>query len=858
MRRQRVLLAAVLILGVGIASAVAFALAAAEERAPESLLPADSVVYFGWDGTEKHKAAWEKTACYEALDKTHLVKTLADFALSYIPADSPVPQEAVRQLFEGIARQGISVSATFPKEQTYPRVIVVLHHAAGLESGFNSSISKVFEAQKLIKFETSTIRGRRVTRGILPSYTETGQSAGALSGSTGVVVSPGPELAWWADGGHLVLVFGEGAVEAALDVADGKSPPIIQSANWRKYREESSDFQAIAAAWCNVAALHARYGDYVMQEKTDRAPKFTVGELIDILGGERLVSVGMRCGLKDRAIVTDCVIDAPSPRTGILALADQSPITLAALPPLPKNTTGFGLASFNWSKAYDTILNIARNIADKANNNGSQQVDAVMQRAPEILGFDPKRELVDTLGHVACIYGDTAAGIPGGFGFTIALSVEKPDVLQKTLKTGFEKLQTVFPNGFNVAEEERSGRPVWVADMGGLPIHPAAALDKKWLWIGLTPQSIESALLRVDGKLEQWKPSEAEQAALDSVPKEFVGLSLTDPRPLYTAVVSYLPMVAGFINNAAEQGSGKARGQQSGGRMALLADIPPAEVITRPMFPNVTAVTVDAKGVRLQSRESAPGVSAGAFVGAPVMVALLLPAVQASREAARRTESKNHIKQLLLAMHNYHDVYKSFPQGTHPNPDLKPDKRLSWLTDLLPFLEYKPIYDLIDFKKAWDDPANRKVATELPLALFINPSVGPQKANGFPVTEYVGMAGVGADGPILPVTSPRAGVFAYDRVTRLDDIKDGTSNTIAISECNKDLGPWAAGGRATIRSLTKQPYIDGPDGLGGHPEGCLVGFADGSARFISKQIDAKTLEALMTINGREPIRLPGQ
>jgi hypothetical protein len=239
------------------------------------------------------------------------------------------------------------------------------------------------------------------------------------------------------------------------------------------------------------------------------------------------------------------------------------------------------------------------------------------------------------------------------------------------------------------------------------------------------------------------------------------------------------------------------------------------------------------------------------------MVALLLPAVQAAREAARRTESKNHIKQLLLAMHNYHDVHKSFPQGTHPNPGLKPDKRLSWQTDLLPFLEYKPIYDLIDFKKAWDDPAN-KMAVDSPLALFINPSLGPQRANGFPVTEYVGMAGVGADGPMLPVTSPRAGVFAYDRVTRLDDIKDGTSTTIAISECNKDLGSWAAGGRATIRSLTKKPYIDGPDGLGGHPEGCVMGFADGSVRFISKSIDAQTLEALMTINGHEPIRLPGQ
>jgi prepilin-type processing-associated H-X9-DG protein len=203
-------------------------------------------------------------------------------------------------------------------------------------------------------------------------------------------------------------------------------------------------------------------------------------------------------------------------------------------------------------------------------------------------------------------------------------------------------------------------------------------------------------------------------------------------------------------------------------------------------------------------------------------------------------------------MHNYHSANNTFPPGTHPNPDLKPDKRLSWSADLLPFMELKPVYDRINFTKAWDDPAN-KMAVEEPLALFINPSVGPQKANGFPVTEYVGMAGVGADGPLLPVTSPRAGVFAYDRVTRIEDIKDGTSNTIMFSECNKDLGPWAAGGRATIRSLTKKPYIDGPDGLGGHPEGCQVGFADGSVRFISKQIDAQMLEALMTINGHEAV-----
>jgi hypothetical protein len=850
MRRQRLFLAAGLVLFVGIASAVAFALAAPEERAPELLLPGDSAVYFGWDGTEKHKADWEKTACYEAVDKTHLLRTLADFALSYIPADSPISQQAVRQLLESLARQGFSLSVGFPKEHMFPRVVLVLHRAAGLEDGFNSAIPKLFG--NAAQFETLMIRGRRVTRATPPKARKSGETGAASSG---------PEFAWWAEGGHLVLVVGEGVVDAALDVADGKTPPISQSANWRKYREEPKDFQAISAGWCDVAALRARYGDFAMQEKTEKEPKFTVRQLIDLLGGEQMGCVALRLGLKDRALVSEITIEAPAPRTGVMALADQAPITLADLPPLPQGNTTLVAGSFNWSKGYDTILGVVRGIADAVTNNGSAKVDEVMKKVPDVLGFDPKSDLCDALGHVVCIHSDSATGIPGAFAFGIAIAVEKPDLLHKTLKFALDRLQAVTQNNVTAAEEERQGRPVWVFDLGQLPFHPAAALDKHWLFIGLTPQAVESSLMRVDGKLDRWKPSEGEQAALNSVPKEFIALSLSDPRPLYGTAVAYLPMLASVIDQAAGTAAARAAGDPDkppakravGKRMALLADLPPAEVLTRPMFPNVSVGTVDAKGVRFQSRDSVPGFTLGGFVSAPVAVALLLPAVQAAREAARRTESKNHVKQLALAMHNYHDAHGSFPAGTHPNPELKPEKRLSWLVDLLPFVEFKPLYDEIDLKKSWDDPANRKTV-ELPLALFMNPSIGDQDRKG--LTEYVGLAGVGADGPTLPVTSPRAGVFAYDRVTRIQDITDGTSNTIMISECNKELGPWAAGGRATIRALTKKPYIDGADGLGGHPEGVQMGLADGSVRFISKQVDPTVIEALTTINGGEALTLP--
>jgi hypothetical protein len=842
--RQRIFLAAVLVLAVGIASAVAFALAASEERAPESLLPGDSAVYFGWDGTEKHKAEWEKTACYESLDKTHFLSTLADLAVTFIPADAPIKAKDVRKLLDCVARKGVSVCVAFPKDRTVPQVVVVLHQAAALEAGFDTVIPQI--AGDSIKFESSVLRGRRVMRGLMEPSRSSGDGAAAPHRA---------ELAWWAEGGHLVFVFGEGAVEAMLDVADGKAPALPSTANWRKYRGESAEGQTIAAAWVDVAAVRARYDDVELQPQKGAEPRFMLRQLIAIVGGDHLGCLSWRCALKDRAIVSEGTFEAPAPRTGLMALANQAPISLVDLPLLPKENTSFVVASFNWSKAYDVLLDLAHRIETASEPKGSAKVDETMKKAPEFFGFNPKTDLLDALGHVVCIYGEPAAGIPGGLGVGIAISVEKPDVLHKTLKIALEKLRAAIPNSFTVAEAERSGRPVWVFDIAGLPIHPAAALDKHWLFVGLTPQAIGSTLLRVDGKLDHWKPSATEQAALDTVPKQFVALSLSDPRPLYSTVVNFLPLALAGLNQAtAAPGNQQAGNQRAAGkRMALLADIPPAEVITKPMFPNVVAITVDAKGIQLQGRESAPGLASNVFVTGSAAAAVLLPAVQAAREAARRTQSRNNLKQIGLALHNYHDVNRSFPAGTHFNEAFKTEQRMSWQVDILPYLEQSAAYNQIDFKKSWDDPANRKPLS-IQIPAFMNPSVGEQDRKGYPVAEYVGMAGLGVEGPKLPVTSKRAGVFAYNRVTRIEDITDGTSTTIMTGEVNKDLGAWGAGGRSTIRSLTTKPYINGPDGFGGeHPGSWVIGMADGSVHGISTSIDPIVLERLMTIAGGEPI-----
>ncbi len=167
------------------------------------------------------------------------------------------------------------------------------------------------------------------------------------------------------------------------------------------------------------------------------------------------------------------------------------------------------------------------------------------------------------------------------------------------------------------------------------------------------------------------------------------------------------------------------------------------------------------------------------------------------------------------------------------------------MAPLLPFLEQNAVHQSIDFEEAWDDESNERPA-EIRIPTYLNPGsvaspLGPAE------THYVGIAGVGKDAAMLPMTS-NPGVFGYNRKTRIRDITDGTSNTMMVSEATGDCGPWIAGGNATLRALTQNPYINGSDGIGGPYRGdCNVAFADGSVRFVSENIDPTTFERLASM-----------
>ncbi len=192
-----------------------------------------------------------------------------------------------------------------------------------------------------------------------------------------------------------------------------------------------------------------------------------------------------------------------------------------------------------------------------------------------------------------------------------------------------------------------------------------------------------------------------------------------------------------------------------------------------------------------------------------ILVALLLPAVQAAREAARRMSCSNNMKQIGLAMQNYHDTYKTFPpDAIYGIPTTTPQRAYwhTWCTAILPFMEQMPLYDSVDFKlRAW----GQKIVST-PVANFLCPSDDgygrdPAQTHNIAVTHYVANGGwhwwrdAAVPNGNLVAGADYQGVFSGGQCTNMAKITDGTSNTIVVAEGNstgyKPLSdPWMRNG----------------------------------------------------------------
>ena len=192
------------------------------------------------------------------------------------------------------------------------------------------------------------------------------------------------------------------------------------------------------------------------------------------------------------------------------------------------------------------------------------------------------------------------------------------------------------------------------------------------------------------------------------------------------------------------------------------------------------------------------------------------------------------------------------PAGTVPAASLVPSLRWSWMAQLAARHD-NPNAAHITWSERWNDPAQDHFVRR-PIARFQNPLVASKVSEDkYPATHFVGVAGVGTDAPTLPADHPRAGIFGQDRQTRLDQIRDGVSNTMLLAGVQDHLGSWAAG-TTSYRPFTREPYIHGPDGFGsGQPDRMLVLMADGSVREVNQQTDPRIVRRMAAMNDGFPL-----
>lgn len=181
-----------------------------------------------------------------------------------------------------------------------------------------------------------------------------------------------------------------------------------------------------------------------------------------------------------------------------------------------------------------------------------------------------------------------------------------------------------------------------------------------------------------------------------------------------------------------------------------------------------------------------------------VLIALLLPAVQQSREAARRAQCKNHLKQIGIAMNSYYEAHNTFPPGRMRNSVDGAGRCFSAYAHLLPFLDASALYNQVNFNADPDDPALNGTALSQTIPFFLCPS------DSFQILQTNTVAGVIVNsavhnyplntGTTYPL-SPRnpggvkvTGVYYENSSTRFADILDGSSQTVCISETIKAEG----------------------------------------------------------------------
>lgn len=656
----------------------------------------------------------------------------------------------------------------------------------------------------------------------------------AVDGVRTLITPPGvPKIQWTVAGDYFILGVGEGTVAQIQERMAGDSMP-----EWLAAVHDRLPVDRVASVtYINSKEIIAVAQPFLAQFLKARDPNAI--NPLEALGLTNLDSVVNVTGLGEANTVSRTWFKVDGKPTGLLAMLDAEPLDADDFAAIPADSIIAVSLKLDPAKTLDRIFTLVDLIAPGA----SQEVRRELQQMGGEIGFSVENDLLGSLGDSWSVYHSPSEGGAIFTGWTAVAEARNPAALRAVSATitaqvkQFEEMMKAQDRRMRIVGVRTlvvGNDTVHFLNMMGeeFPFAPAWCVTDKHLIVSVFPQGV-AAVLNRDKEARTLASLPHIKQALDA-DRPPVSLIHVDSKTVCQSVYPLALIGANFLFSEL----------QREGVDLNISIMPNGNTIAQHLQPALTTVTSGEDGIEVMATRTLP-ISIGA--GTSILPTLFVVGASSSRvnrfgtsnrpglldvlspKRAQRNLATNNLKQLGLAMHNFHDTHKRFPADSVKAADGKP--LLSWRVQLLPFLEQAPLFDQFRMDEPWDSPHNKELIKQIPPTY-----VAPGSKAGAGRTNYVGLQHENA-------------IFHDGDGTRLRDIRDGTSNTIMIVEADDD--------HAVIWTKPDDPTFDEEkphSGLGTlRKDGFLAAFCDGAVHFIPSTITVETLLKLVFKNDGKPI-----
>lgn len=566
-------------LGLALVLLIIPGLVRAEDQAPEKLFSDATQIFLRFDGIEGHRAAFEKTALGKTLQGDtgkfltglypqildslstsfsgkEIAKGVSPERLQKIQTDATEARKLLDLLLQHGFLFGAEVRGLVPP---IPQVTLVVPNAgAGAAPLF--SMIRLIIAMNNGEVKQQTVAGRDVQF----------FQAGIFS------------LSWWLEGPHAVIVGGLPAesVIKMMQEPKGRLPdhPLFQRI------KRFDQFDTGLRGFLDVASIN----------RLTHVGGNPVGKVIDELGLDGVKSGTFYFGFEGDAVRSVMELEMPAPRKGLLNLAGSGKtFTLAEAPPVPADATRWSMMTFNAETVYDTAIQVVESIVRVTSPGDVDKVKEAYQQVDETLSIDVRKDLLAHLGDRLVLYGSPVDG-PLFFGQTALIRVKDAKKVQFALDQAAKALAVHY--GGSLRLKKRPYRGVDLTEVHvkqqGFVFLPSFAVCKDWLALGFYPQPVQGFILRAVGELPSWQPAPQVQASFAKLPKEFMFVSVADPRPTIQQVLTLAPAIGAAVNSFNNEINFD------------VGAMPNGHLATQFLFPNVLVIRDDGKTIRVDTRGS--------------------------------------------------------------------------------------------------------------------------------------------------------------------------------------------------------------------------------------------------------------